>query len=165
MLPLLRSDQELAPHPAESAVLAAVRRRLYSIRRICSSFDTAYAFAEAKDFDTFQIDNHYARFLLLRAIRSKDPGDIMDSFREARKFIFEQIETERRHYPFRVATLIGEFYDAFAGVLSEGGKNEIAGAAKHVLDRIKVLPDERQEQRYVRDCRKAMQHVLDLFPV
>jgi hypothetical protein len=133
--------------------------------RAKSYFDTAYAFAEAKDFDTFQIDNHYARFLLLRAIRSKDPGNFMDSFREARKFIFEQIETERRYYPFRVATLIGEFYDTFAGVLSEAGKNEVAAAAKHVLNRIEVLPNERQEQRYVIDCRKAMLHVLDLFPV
>ena len=127
-------------------------------------FDTAYAFAEAKDFNTFQIDNHYARFLLMRAIRSKDPGNFMESFREARKFIFEQIETERRHYPFRVATIIAEFYDTFAVLLPEGGKKEIAAAAKHVLDRIEALPNERREQRYVLDCRKAMEHVLTLFP-
>lgn len=127
-------------------------------------FDTAYAFAEAKDFNTFQIDNHYARFLLMRAIRSKDAGNFMESFREARKYIFEQIETERRHYPFRVATIIAEFYDTFAGLLSAAGKQEVAAAAKHVLNRIEVLPGERQEQRYVIDCRKAMQHVLELSP-
>jgi SIR2-like domain len=128
-------------------------------------FNTAYAFAEARDFNTFQIDNHYARFLLMRAIRSKDSGNCMKSFREARKFIFEQIETERRHYPFRVASIIAEFYDTLAGLLSEADKKEIAAAAKHVLNRIEVLPNERQQQRYVIDCREAMQHVLGLSPV
>jgi hypothetical protein len=127
-------------------------------------FNTAYAFAKASDFHTFQIDNHYARFLLMRAIRSKDPRKCMKSFREARKFIFEQIETERRHYPFRVAKIIADFYDTFAGLLSDEDKKEIAAAATHVLNRIGVLPHERQEQRYVIDCREAMHHVLALSP-
>jgi hypothetical protein len=127
-------------------------------------FNTAYAFAEASDFNTFQIDNHYARFLLMRAIRSRDPGNCMKSFREARKFIFEQIETERRHYPFRVAKIIADFYDTFAGLLSDADKSEIGAAAKYVLDRIEVLPKGTQEQRYVIDCRDAMQHVLALSP-
>jgi hypothetical protein len=127
-------------------------------------FNTAYAFAQASDFNAFQIDNHYARFLLMRAIRSKDPGNCMNSFREARKFIFEQIETERRYYPFRVAKIIAEFYDTFAGLLSDADKKEIAAAAKHVLSRIEALPSELQGQRYVIDCRKAMQHVLVLSP-
>src|SRR4029434_4627156 len=82
-------------------------------------FSTAYSLAEARDdFNTFQIDNHYARFLLMRSIRSHDQGNCMHSFRDARKLIFEQIQTERRHYPFRVATHIAEFYDTFATVLS-----------------------------------------------
>lgn len=125
-------------------------------------FDTAYAFAEARDFNTFQIDNHYARFLLMRSIRSKDQGNCMKSFRDARKLIFEQIQTERRHYPFRVATNIGEFYDTFASVLSSADRQEIARAAKHILGRIENLPKDRQDQRYVSDCRKAMLHVLEL---
>ncbi len=81
-------------------------------------FDTAYALAETKEFNAFQIDNHYARFLLMRAIRSKDPANCMKSFRDARKLIFEQIQTERLHYPFSVATNIAEFYDQFAAYLS-----------------------------------------------
>jgi len=127
-------------------------------------FNTAYAFAEASEFNTFQIDNHYSRFLLMRAISSKDAGTCMKSFREARKFIFEQIETERRHYPFRVARIIAEFYDTFAGLLSQGAQKEIATAAKHVRDRIAALPEERQKQRYVIECREAMEHVLKVAP-
>lgn len=127
-------------------------------------FDTAYALAEARDFNSFQIDNHYARFLLMRSISSKDQGNCMKSFRDARKLIFEQIQTERRHYPFRVATNLAEFFDTFVAVLSPANKQEIARAAKHILSRIEVLPKDRQDQRYVVDCRKAMLHVLDLAP-
>jgi hypothetical protein len=126
-------------------------------------FSTAYSLAEALDyFNSFQIDNHYARFLLMRSIRSKDQGNCMKSFREARKLIFEQIQTERLHYPFRVATNIAEFYDTFAASLSATEKQEIARAAKHIITRIDELPRERQNQRYVSECRKAMQHVLEL---
>ncbi len=127
-------------------------------------FETAYALAEARDFDSFQIDNHYARFLLMRAIATKDQSNCMRSFRDARKLIFEQVQTERRHYPFRVATSLAEFFDTFVAVLSSANKQEIARAAKHILGRIEALPKERQEQRYVADCRKAMLHVLELAP-
>jgi hypothetical protein len=155
----IKSLQHTRQHPLFWLQYAVACTVFEEFDRAKTYFETAYAFAEAKDFNTFQIDNHYARFLLMRAIRSKDPGNFMGSFREARKFIFEQIETERRHYPFRVATIIAEFYDTFAGLLSQAGKQEIAGAAKHVLNRIKALPDERQEQRYV-ICRRSSENVV-----
>jgi hypothetical protein len=128
-------------------------------------FDTAYALAEAKEFNTFQIDNHYARFLLMRAIRSKDPANCMKSFRDARKLIFEQIQTERLHYPFRVGTNIAEFYDTFAASLSPAERQEIGRAAKHILGRIDELPKGRQDQRYVAECWEAMEHVVELSQV
>jgi hypothetical protein len=127
-------------------------------------FDTAYALAEARNFDSFQIDNHYARFLLMRAIATKDQSNCMKSFRDARKLIFEQVQTERRHYPFRVATSLAEFFDTFVAVLSPANKQEIARAAKYIFDRIEALPKDRQDQRYVMDCRQAMLHVLELAP-
>ncbi|MFN7996910.1 MAG: SIR2 family protein [Bryobacteraceae bacterium] len=129
-------------------------------------FDTAYALAEAKEyFNAFQIDNHYARFLLMRAIRSKDVANCMKNFRDARKLIFEQIQTERLHYPFRVARNISEFYDTFASSLTPAERQEIGRAAKHIIGRIDELPKDRQDQRYVAECRKAMVHVLDLSQV
>src|SRR5262249_8501255 len=50
-------------------------------------FSTAYSLAEARDFNAYQIDNHFARFILVRAIRAKDEGKCMKSFRQARKLI------------------------------------------------------------------------------
>ena len=128
-------------------------------------FSTAYSLAEAHDFNAYQIDNHYARFLLMRSIRSKDRDNCMKSFRDARKLIFEQIQTERLHYPFRVATNIAEFYDTFASSLSGAEREEVARAAQYILTKIATLPKELQEQRYVSECRKAMTHVLRLSSV
>jgi hypothetical protein len=136
---------------------------LEDFERAETYFATAYSLAEARDnFDAYQIDNHYGRFLLMRAIRGKDGGKYMKSFRDARKLIFEQIQTERRHYPFRVATLIGEFYDTFVSVMSANDKQEVARAAKHIADRIELLPRSLQEHRNVLECRAAMRHILDL---
>jgi hypothetical protein len=126
-------------------------------------FATAYSFAEAKDvYDSYQIDNHYARFLLMRAMRSGDVGGCMAAFRDARKLLSEEIQNERLHYPFRVAKLIGEFYDTFASALPPADKGEIGRAAKFISERIGKLPLERQRHRSVTECADAMEHVLGL---
>jgi hypothetical protein len=157
---LIKSLQHTRQHPLFWLQYAIACTVFEEFERAEKYFNTAYAFAEATDFNTYQIDNHFARFLLMRAIKVNTPSDCMKSFRRARKFIFEQIETERRHYPFRVAAIISEFYDTFVAGLSESDKKEIAAAARHILNRIGTLPSERQEQRYVIDCRDAMEHVL-----
>lgn len=125
-------------------------------------FESAYAFAKERDnFDTYQIDNHYARFLLTRAARSGDVVSGMPAFRKARTIIFQQIANERLHYPYRVATTVAEFYDSLASTLDKAQKEEIARAAKFILERIEQLPPDRQEQRHVADCWVAMGRILE----
>ncbi len=124
-------------------------------------FDTAYSLAEARDYDAYQIDNHYARFLLVRAIRSGDPAQAMAAFRKARKIIFEQIQKERLHYPYRVAAALRELYEVLSPSWSQDDKAEIARAARYIADRIERLPPQRQEQRYVMECWETMQRILE----
>ena len=76
-------------------------------------FATAYSFASSRNFGTFQIDNHFARFLLVRAVEIGDSDKCMDSFRKARQIIENQIKDERMQYPFRVARSYRTFYEAF----------------------------------------------------
>jgi hypothetical protein len=53
--------------------------------RAKSYFDNAYSFAgEMYEYDSFQIDNHYARFLIERAVARHDSKSAMSAFREAR---------------------------------------------------------------------------------
>jgi len=125
-------------------------------------FKTAYSLAGELDFwDSFQIDNHYARFLLTRAISLGDVSTCMGAFREARQLIHNQIERERLRYGYRVATLYAEFYEKFEPVLKPPQKEEIKRAAQHVCERIEKLPLERQNQKYVHTCWEQLQKILE----
>jgi tetratricopeptide (TPR) repeat protein len=138
---------------------------LEDFERAQKYFQSAYSFAEARGtYDTRQIDNHYARFLLLRACRSGDSAECMRSFRKARKIIFEQIQSERLYYPYRVANVLGELYDTFAGVLPATERAEIRRAAKFISDQIDKSALPLQQIKHVADCRKSMQHILDSVP-
>ena len=74
-------------------------------------FETAYSFAERLQHSTHQIDNHYARFLLVRAVEDNDQDKCMVAFRKARQIIDNQIKDDRMHYPYRVARSYLDFYE------------------------------------------------------
>jgi hypothetical protein len=123
-------------------------------------FESAYAFAaRVERYDTHKIDNHYAR-LLVRKACSSDSKDVgMKLFREARKILFEQIQRERLHYPYRVATQLGEFYDTFAGVFTKPQLQEVLNAARFIERRIENLQPELRRQRYVSQCLATMKRI------
>ncbi len=123
-------------------------------------FSTAYSLGISQRFDTFQIDNHFARFLLVQAIQDLGPRDAMENFRRARAIINRQIRDERRHYPYRVAIAYQELIDRFGPELTAAELTEIARAATDVLSRITGLPSERQQHRYVVECEKALRYVV-----
>jgi hypothetical protein len=128
-------------------------------------FDNAYAFAgEMYAYDSFQIDNHYARFLIERAIFRHDAKSAMPDFREARALLFPQLSQERRHYPFRAASRWGNFYLAFRDELGDPQKGEIRTAAAYVVKRIEDLPPDRASHRDVIECWDAMQLILADVP-
>ncbi|MBI2681563.1 MAG: SIR2 family protein [Candidatus Solibacter usitatus] len=126
-------------------------------------FESAYSFARRQhSYDTHKIDNHYARLLLEKACRSASKEIGLKLFRDARKIIFEQIQTERLHYPYRVATRIGEFYDTFVGALADPEREEILNAARYIERRINGLPLQLRQQRYVVECLATMVRILSL---
>ena len=81
--------------------------------------------------------------------------------RKARLILFQQIANQRLHYPYRVATALGEFYDVFAPALSQENKEEIRRAAKYIAERIEKLPDFRQRKEHVVKCWEEMQRILE----
>lgn len=124
-------------------------------------FASAYSFAEQRpEFNTFQIDNHYARYLLRRAIFEDRPDSAMTMFREARQLIFDQVRNERLHYPYRVAALIGDWFDAFGDRVTPDERNEVKRAAGFIAARITELPEERQTHKDIAHCLRRMQAIL-----
>ena len=125
-------------------------------------FATSYAFAGTRpSYDTYQIDNHYARFLIVRAIDEPSGADVMSAFREARTLLYRQMHKERLDYPYRVAKAFGEFYDTFSHSLSGAEKQEMVSAARQISERINKLPSSRRENRNVRECWDEMQRIID----
>jgi tetratricopeptide (TPR) repeat protein len=125
--------------------------------RASKYFETAYSLAEERDrYDPFMIDNHFARFLLKTAPLKTDVTEALEAFRRARGIIQHQIQRERFHYPFRVATAYVEFFDTFETKLTLEQKQEVARAALYVNERIEHLPEFRRRQRYVRQCAETM---------
>jgi hypothetical protein len=140
------------------AIAALVAR---DFDRAKAYFENAYSFAEEKfDYDSFQIDNHYARFLLERVIHVHDVSSAMAAFRESRALLFPQLVNERRHYPYRVASQWGAFYSTFRNDFSDADKKEIRTAAIYVCERIEALPPDRANNRNVVECWKSMQMIL-----
>jgi hypothetical protein len=123
-------------------------------------FDSAYSFAKLTNFRTYQIDNHYARFLLRRSISNDDPAIAMKDFRDARALIFEQIRRERLHYPYRVASLISDWFDSYGDRLNDEHRTEVKRAAVFICSRIAALPEIRQRQRDIADCYRKLQIIV-----
>ena len=84
----------------------------------------------------------------------------MECFRQARDIINRQIKDERLHYPYRVALNYVRFINRFGGKLKEAWVDEIEQSARSIADRIPELPQERRENRYVKQCRNEMEYVL-----
>lgn len=123
-------------------------------------FGTAYSLAEKRNFNTFQIDNHYARFLLARAINERNPDNCMTAFRKARRIINGEVRSERRHYAYRVASFYEDFYEVFSKILNEKDLTEIGLASKFIREQIEKLPPARRRHPSVLKCESAMDYIL-----
>ncbi len=139
------------------AIASLVQNEIFQSKKY---FETSYSLARKRGWDTFQIDNHYARFLMVEATQVLDYPEIMNSFREARNIINRQIQDDRRHYPYRVATNYQNFIDRFGKKLKKGEIKEVQDAALNVLDKIDTLPAYRKSHRYVSNCKTALEHVV-----
>jgi hypothetical protein len=143
------------------AIASIVIKDLYRAQKY---FDSAYSYAEKRSWDTFQIDNHYARYLLLMAIEEiKDPNEAMANFRRARNIINRQMANERLHYPYKVASLYQPFFDKFSSFLSDSDIDLIVRTSTTVLQRIESLTDNRKKGRNIRDCKLAVESILNLY--
>jgi len=127
-------------------------------------FKTAYSFAEQLEgFNTYQIDNHYARLLLSRTIEDPSGVNPMTSFTKARDILLEQMNNrDRLHYPYRVASLIGPFCYKFGASLKPKERITVARVAKEVLRRISLIPSDRMHPEVVA-CKENMEFVLEFL--
>lgn len=120
-------------------------------------FESAYALARSTNFDTYQIDNHYARFLLMRAEDSADLAVAFNSFEEARGIIEGQMAKEKSHYAFRVAGGAATFINARAGEFAGSQRRILARFCSDTLVRISKLPHDLRTHTHVAACQRLLE--------
>ena len=126
-------------------------------------FDTAYALAEKRGLDTFQIDNHFARFLMEQAVKEDlDVSSATKNYRQAWQIIDRQMKDERRHYPYRVAINFYNFIIKYGSKMELSQIEDLASKANKILNRINELSEYRRQNRYVIKCQKAMNDVINI---
>jgi hypothetical protein len=126
-------------------------------------FATAYGLAKGMEkFDTFQIDNHFARFQIERALDQyrDDPKLAEAELRVALQTILTQTSrTSNKHYPYRVASRLSAFVHEFWERLSDGARKEIVRVADVLSERVTKLDVSFREHADVLRCKRALKEI------
>lgn len=128
-------------------------------------FKNAYSYAAKRDsFDTYQIDNHFARFLLENEIVGGTDDSCMDVFLKAHRILIDtKHDKDTKYYPFRVARNYKPFYERFYKNMSRKNKEIFVHSCEEMLDMIekyyKVAPAY-ANRRDVRNAKKQLEMIV-----
>lgn len=135
-------------------------------------FETSYSLAKkhGRAFSTFQIDNHYARFLLESQIYSRNYKAAFENFINAhnlliKKYVSDDIINDR-YYQFRVAIIYKEYYDVFYNSFSEDEKSMFIARCQEMHQKLKsyLKDNKRQEYRkYIFECQRNLDYILKSY--
>lgn len=100
-------------------------------------FNNAYAFAKRMpDFDTYQIDNHHARFLLENEITFGSQTTCMLAFQSAHEILMDPKHKEDAYfYPYRVSQKYYPFYEKYFKGMNKNEKNFFLISCESMLER------------------------------
>jgi hypothetical protein len=129
-------------------------------------FKTAYGYAEKIDnFDTYQIDNHYARLIIESSLANRNQEEVMNASKEAHNIILAQLNRPNfnKHYPFRVASLFINVVNTFKLHLSESEKSMFIGFSNDYLKKIQSLPYNFSQNNYVVECKSNMEKIYEML--
>jgi len=127
-------------------------------------FKAAYREAEQRPkYDTYQIDNHYAQFLLKLALHNTSDGHHMDRFKEAHKIAMSQLSTDIPRYPLRIVKLYRKFYDTFFPIFNAISLQVFVSSCKDVLEKIKSSSRTNEHgivQNLVVSVKSDLEHII-----
>ena len=126
-------------------------------------FDTAYAKSERMtDYDTYQIDNHYARFLIESSLKSGDWELARENFGKAHEILSAQMASKKQgHYPFRVACAYLDFVERYERNMTNDDLNDFVASCREVVDFLKDAPEELHRNTYVKKCGSRMPRAIE----
>jgi len=128
-------------------------------------FRTAYSHARSiAGYNPFQIDNHYARYLLVS--RTSDPRyeDYFKAFIDAHQLLIKQAHTEpNAYYPYKVARLYKPFVQQNLKRMTPEQLAVISGAAKQMISQINKSSRHVTRYRLVTECMQDLEETQRLL--
>nr|WP_314660856.1 SIR2 family protein [uncultured Porphyromonas sp.] len=129
-------------------------------------FDNAYSYAALiQRFTTYQIDNHYARYLLANSI---DGGGIdpqfMQTFNHAHGILVNpRYRKDTKFYPFKVAQIYPSFWAIYKSKMNSKDRTTFCKACQEILDLIKKFKDSMPLYRQRREVKTAEEEIEKLL--
>jgi hypothetical protein len=124
-------------------------------------FSTAYSFAEKKPwFDSFQIDNQFARFLLENEIEIGTKETCMIAFKEAHNILIRS--SDSFHYTFKVAINYYNFYRKYYTEITISEKKYLDLACITMHDKAKKYQASIPEYRHSKYVNEFIKKMLEL---
>lgn len=151
--------------------IACVNTRLYE--RAEKYFETAYSLAvkRGKTFSTFQIDNHYARFLLERQISTRNPNNAYNVFKKAHLLLIKSkrdSKSDNRYYQFRVARNYREYYNIFFDGFTSEEKEDFVKCCRDISEDLNVYEKEiakteNELRNDVIECKNNLKYIYENY--
>lgn len=117
-------------------------------------FRTAYSHASRNPgYDTFQIDNHYARFLLESRTKDGSTKDEFKAFIDAHALLIKQAKKEKdAYYPYKVARLYYHFYKARGDSYNTDQLKVLKNSCSEMISEINQVPRSAQKYYVIEEC-------------
>lgn len=128
-------------------------------------FDNAYTFAKRlSGFDTYQIDNHYARYLLDNVIYSDADEDFMKAFRQAHNILTDRSHLkDTKYYPFKVARSYLPFYEKFKSRMSKKEMSQFRQSCYQIDAMINNYKNAIPAYRTKHEVKEAENHIKQII--
>ena len=131
-------------------------------------FESAYAYAKKrKNFDSYQIDNHYARYLLEHGSKVDVGNDYMKVFREAHNIVTDRSHSKvQKYYPFRVARGYLSYVIMYKDRYSDDEREEVYNDCNQILKMIEEFRKSNRDsadRRDVAECELNMNRIKTLI--
>lgn len=128
-------------------------------------FEKCYAFAKQRGYDTYQIDNHYCRFILENEIDSGNISTCMDAFDKAHSILMNtRAGDEKKYYPYKAAGKYELFYRKFYKELQPHHKKKFLNACEEMLKKCQNYMNLMGDAPYVKGTKKSLEQILSDNP-
>ena len=120
-------------------------------------FKSAYEFARLKpNYNTYQIDNHFARLRLKQAEHCEDFNQAFNYYLDAKAILLKQMLNEQKHYPYRVAARVADVVAVHRDSFSVAQVLDIVKFCDVVKERISKLPHIIRGHKHVEGCKQLL---------